>query len=510
MSSLPNNLLKRSQIRGYQTRVEDEIVDVPCAMLQVDMGLGKTVMTLSALRRLFDSFTLTRVLVIAPLLVAEETWPTEIETWEHTRVLTYEVITGDQTRRESRVTKAADIHIVNRENLTWLIDFWGDKWPYDAVVIDEISGFKNPSRKTKPTKKAVAEAAAEIERLENLGRKNPKVTAKTYPTRFGALCKVQHKLRWIVGLTGTPAPNGLIDLWSQYYLLDRGQRLGSTFKAFRDRWFDKDYMGYKYTPKAHAFDEIMAAVADITISMDSEDYLELPPRIDIPVKVRFPAKVMAAYKKFERTLLLEEHDIEAVNEGVLTGKLLQLANGSIYDENKQPIYIHALKLDALERIVEENPGQPILVAYSYQFDLPQIRKRFPKAKIITEEIDGQGKSAIKMWNAGKIEMLVVHPASAGHGLNLQHGGYIAVWYGLTWSLELYMQFNKRLHRSGQKADRVLIYHIIAEGTVDERVLETLAEKNTTQALVIKASALDYIPKKPRVESYIDGDWEELI
>lgn len=507
MSCFPDKILTRSQIRGYQSRVEDIIVEAPCAMLQIDMGLGKTVITLSALRRLFDCFALTRVLVIAPLLVAEETWPTEIETWEHTRVLTYEVLTGDPERRESRARRKADIHIINRENLTWLIDFWGPDWPYQAVVIDEISGFKNPSRKTKPTKKAVAEALAEIERLENLGRKNPKVTAKTYPTRFGALCKVLPKLSWVVGLTGTPAPNGLIDLWSQYYLLDRGQRLGSTFKAFRDRWFDSDYMGYKYTPKAHAFDEIMALVADITISMDSADYLELPPRIDIPIKVRFPAKVMASYKKFERTLLLEEHDIEAVNEGVLTGKLLQLANGSVYDEEKKVIQIHDLKLEAVERVVEENPGQPILVAYSYKFDLEKLRKRFPKAKVITEKVEGPEKSVIKQWNAGKVEMLIVHPASAGHGLNLQHGGYIAVWYGLPWSLELYQQFNKRLHRSGQKADRVLIYHIIAEGTVDERVMLTLAEKDTTQAKVIAASALKYTPK---VESYIDAECEELI
>ena len=514
-SSTARPLLTREKIRKYQGKVIVRAQRRKYLMLQIDMGLGKTIMVLTAARYLLDRFEIRRLLVIAPLLVAEETWPDEIESWEHTRPLTYEVITGDAERRASRAMIDAEVHIINRENLPWLVEFWGDKWPYDAAAIDEISGFKNPARKTKPTKKAAEEALMEEERLRAKGHTNPRVTAKRFDTRFGAFCKIRKHLNWVIGMTGTPAPNGLIDLWSQYYMLDQGERLGTTFTAFRDRWFDSDYMKYKWTPKAHAFDEIMDLVKDITISMDSADYLELPPRVDIPVNVYLSAKQMKDYKRFERTLLLEEHDIEAVNEGVLTQKLLQLANGSIYDEDKKAIQIHDLKLDALERIIEEHPGQPILVAYSYKFDVEKLKKRFKHARFIKDEPDAEGRSAVKAWNAGKVELLIVHPASAGHGLNLQHGGYIAAWYGLPWSLELYMQFNKRLHRSGQKADRVLIYHILAKDTVDERVLAALRSKDADQARVIAASKMEYSEEEleeDRVETSdgIYADVEDLI
>lgn len=478
---------KRSKRRKYQCRVSRRIQKMNCAMLQIDMGLGKTGTVLDAARALFDQFEIRRLLVVAPLLVAEETWPDEIEVWEHTRVLSYEVLTGDVERRSVRARIPADIHIINRENLPWLVDFWGDDWPYDAAVIDEISGFKNPRKRTNPTKAAQAEAEKKMEEAARRG-KSIRVAAKRNVTRFGAFCKVRKYMRWVIGLTGTPAPNGLLDLWSQYYMLDQGYRLGSDYKAFTDRWFDSDYMGYKFTPKPHAFREIMDLIADITISMDSADYIELPPRVNIPVYVTFPEKVMKSYKKFERTFLLEEHDIEAVSEGVLTQKLLQLANGSVYDEEKSPVEIHDLKLEALERVVEEHPGQPILVAYSYKFDVAKIKKRFKHA--VTLEDDPR---AVKNWNAGKIGMLIVHPASAGHGLNLQHGGYIAVWYGLPWSLEWYMQFNKRLHRPGQRAERVLIYHLLARGTVDERVMAALVEKTAQQESVIQASLYRYEP-----------------
>jgi SNF2 family DNA or RNA helicase len=490
---------RRTKMRKYQRRVSRRIQKMGCAMLQIDMGLGKTGTVLDAARHLFDQFEIRQLLVVAPLLVAEETWPDEIEVWEHTRLLSYEVITGDVARREARVRIKADIHIINRENLPWLIDFWGDKWPYDAAVIDEISGFKNPRKMTDPTKAAQAEAEAKMAAAAKRG-KTIRVAAKRNRTRFGAFCKVRKYMRWVIGMTGTPAPNGLLDLWSQYYMLDQGYRLGSDFKSFTDRWFDSDYMGYKFTPKANAFREIMALIADITISMDSADYIELPPRVNIPIYVTFPDKVMKSYKKFERTFLLEEHDIEAVSEGVLTQKLLQLANGSVYDEEKTPVEIHDLKLEALERVVEENPGQPILVAYSYKFDVAKIKKRFKHA--VTLEDDPK---AVKNWNAGKIQMLVVHPASAGHGLNLQYGGYIAVWYGLPWSLEWYMQFNKRLHRPNQKAERVLIYHLLAKGTVDERVMAALIEKAAEQDNVIQASLYRYNPEtddEPAVEGEI--------
>lgn len=489
----------RSKRRKYQRRVSNRIQNMKCAMLQIDMGMGKTGTVLDAARALFDQLEISRLLVVAPLLVAEETWPDEIDVWEHTRLLTYEVITGDAERREARVRIKADIHIINRENLPWLVDFWGDDWPYDAAVIDEISGFKNPRKMTNPTKTAVAEAEAKMAEAARRG-KTIKVAAKRNKTRFGAFCKVRKHLRWVIGMTGTPAPNGLLDLWSQYYMLDQGFRLGSSYKAFTDRWFNSDFKGYTFTAKENAFSEIMDLISDITISMESTDYVELPPRMNIPLYVTLPEKVMKAYKKFERTFLLEEHDIEAVSEGVLTQKLLQLANGSVYDEDKSPVEIHCLKLEALERVVEENPGQPILVAYSYKFDVAKIKKRFKQA--VTLEDDPK---AVKNWNAGKIQMLIVHPASAGHGLNLQHGGYIAVWYGLPWSLEWYMQFNKRLHRPGQKADRVLIYHLLARGTVDERVLAALVEKTAEQENVIRASLYQYNPEtddEPALEGEI--------
>ena len=509
LSSTGRKILTRDKIRKYQTRVIRRAQKQKYLMLQIDMGLGKTIMVLTAARYLLDRFEIRRLLVIAPLLVAEETWPEELESWEHTRPITYEVLTGTAERREARARIDAEVHIINRENLPWLVEFWGDDWPYDAAAIDEISGFKNPARKTKPTKKAVEEALREEERLLAKGIANPKVKVQRFDTRFGAFCKIRKKLTWVIGMTGTPAPNGLIDLWSQYYMLDQGERLGTSFTAFRDRWFDSDYMKYKWTPRSYAFDEIMGLVKDITISMDSADYLELPPRVDIPVMVHLSDKQMKDYKRFERTCLLEEHDIEAVNEGVLTGKLLQLANGSIYDEDKKAIQIHDLKLDALERIVAEHPGQPILVAYSYLFDVAKLKKRFPKARFIKEKPENGDRTVIKDWNAGKVEMLIVHPASAGHGLNLQHGGYIAAWYGLPWSLELYMQFNKRLHRSGQKADRVLIYHILAAGTVDERVMQVLQSKNVDQSRVIAASKMEYSAEEDEEPVSIAGDFADV-
>lgn len=449
------------------------IVDKPGVMLTLDPGLGKTVTTLTALRDLIDTFQVTRALVIAPLLVAEETWPPEIEDWEHTRVLSYEVLTGPADRRESRARIPSDLHIINKENVPWLVEFWGDAWPYDCLVVDESSCFRNPSKKNKPSKKEVEKYALDPEHTPK-----PKGTI----TRFGALCKIRNKLQKVVLLTGTPCPNGLLDLWSQYYLIDGGVRLGSSFSAFRSRWFESYYMGFKWSPRPGALEAITSRIADVTLSMRAEDWLKLPDRLDNIVRVHLPERVLKQYKEFERTMLLSEHDIEAVNNGVLTGKLLQCANGSCYDESGNAKELHELKAKALDTLIEEANGKPVLVAYSYQFDLEKLRSRYKGAEVL-----GENPGCVKRWNAGQIPVLLAHPASASFGLNLQHGGFITVWYGLPWSLEHYIQFNARLLRSGQTAEKVIIHHIVADGTIDDRVLAVLADKDADQRAVVDAT-----------------------
>ena len=463
----------RSDLREYQNIGVGMILSKPGVLLTLDPGLGKTVTTLTALRDLIDTFQITRALVVAPLLVAEETWPAEIEDWSHTRVLTYEVLTGPAERRASRATRKTDIHIINKENLPWLVEFWGDRWPYDCLVIDESSCFRNPSKRNKPSKKDVEAYALDPQHV-------PK--PKGSITRFGALCKVREHFDKVILLTGTPCPNGLMDLWSQLFLIDGGQRLGYSFNAFRNRWFESDYMGYKWTPRSGALENITKAIQDVTLSMRAEDWLVLPERIDNIIRVRLPEKVLKQYKEFERTLYLEEMDLEAVNNGVLTQKILQLANGSVYNEEKEPFEFHDLKARALDALIEEADGNPVLVAYSYQFDLEKLRKRYKGAEVI-----GEQPGCVTRWNRGEIPVLLAHPASASFGLNLQHGGFITVWYGLPWSLEHYLQFNARLLRSGQKNESVIIHHIIADGTVDNRVLDVLRDKAADQNAVIQAT-----------------------
>lgn len=491
-------LRKQADLRISQHKIVECMVGNEEFMVTADMGVGKTGAALTAARRLLDCGRLANVLIIAPLLVAEETWPEEIECWAHTRSFDYEVLTGAPDRREQRARRLPELSIINRENIPWLIAFWEKNggWPYDGVVIDEISSFKNPTKRNKPTKKAVEERTAEIIRSLPKGLSDEEIEEKVSKelkklrgqlTRFGALCTVRKHIEWIVGLTGTPSPNGMEDIYSQYYLLDQGLRLGSSFSKYRTRYFDGDYMGYKYTLKPGAFELITNQIKDITISMKTEDFVDMPPIVYNTVKVKLPPAVMKAYKKFERDLVLEEHDIEAVNSGVLTGKLLQLANGSVYDEERTPIEIHSLKLEALDRIIEEAQGQPVFVAYSYQFDLEKLKKKYPKAEVV-----GEAKNVVKRWNEGRIQLLLAHPQSAGHGLNLQYGGCITVWYGLCWSLEYYQQLNKRLHRPGQ-TKTVFIHHIVAEGTMDERVMNILPEKDATQDALIEVTR--WLPQK---------------
>ncbi len=445
--------------------MSDAVYRTPGLLLASYMGSGKTVSVLTAIRRQLDEFAVHRVLVVAPLLVAETTWPDEIAKWRHTRVLTYEVITGSEQRRLNRLKIDADIHIINRENIPWLWKTLKDDWPYDWVVWDESSRLKAGKKRTSGGKKVREDGTVAKPRL----------------SEFGAICAARKHIRRVTELTGTPAPNGLQDLWGQIYLLDQGERLGKTRTAFESRWFQKDYMGYKIEPFPHSEEQIMGRIQDVMLCLKEEDYADLPPLVPNTVEAPLPAMVMKGYRDFERTLVAEEYDVEAVSKGVLTNKLLQYANGSLYNEDREDLHVHDAKIKALERIVEEAAGQPILVAYSFQFDLKRILKKFPRATVLRKK----DPDAIRRWNAGEIDMLLVHPASAGHGLNLQAGGNIAVWFGLNWSLELYQQFNKRLHRDGQKR-KVFLHHIVAPGTVDEDVLKALRSKGATQDAVTDA------------------------
>lgn len=482
----------KSELRVSQEKIVDLTIANFEFMVAADMGIGKTGAMLTLIDYLIWSYQACNILVVAPKLVAEETWPNEIERWEHTHDLNYEVLTGSPERREQRARRLAPLSIINRENLVWLMRFWeaNGGWPYDVVIIDEMSGFKNPTKRNKPTKVQVQNVIdAVIKSLpkgytdEDLEAESSRQLKKLKGelTRFGCLCKVRRNIERIYGMTGTPSPNGMLDIWSQYYLLDQGERLESSFSAYRTRWFDSDYMKYKWTLKPGAFDMIVERIRDITVSMKTEDFVDMPDVIYSTHEVTLPPKVMKAYKQFEKDLILAEHDIEAVNEGVLTGKLLQLANGSVYNEDGEAIEIHSLKLEMLDQLIESAAGQPVLVAYSYKFDLEKLRKRYPKA-----EVAGEGKNLEKRWNNGEIPILLAHPQAVGHGLNLQYGGCITIWYGLCWSLEYYQQLNKRLARPGQ-VNTVFIHHIVAVGTVDERVMDVLPEKEATQDALIEAT-----------------------
>ena len=478
----PETILYAFNFRAYQRWMADKIVELDGVFLGAEMGLGKTGATLWAIRQLIDSGEIKKVLVIAPLRVAEETWPEEIRTWDFARDLTYRVVTGNEDERRAALREPAQITIINRENLLWLLKGIGMKrWNFDMIVYDEGSRLKRGVLQTNPKPNAKGE------------------TPKPRLTELGCLTRVSGKTKKIVILSGTPSPNGLVDLFGPIFAIDQGKRLGSSITAFKQRWFVEDRYTRAVRPQVGAEDQIMSRIEDIFFSLKEEDYLDLPPLIIRDHKVKLPKKAMAAYREMEREMELEvkraqgdQEVIEAVNRGVLTQKLLQIANGSIYtgpiwDEMKEDwlpkesVHLHSAKLDVLESIVEEAAGRPILVAYSFQFDKDAIRKRFPFARVF-----GERKSDMRDWNAGNIRMLITHPASAGHGLNFQKASNIAVWYGLTWSLELYRQFVKRLHRSGQKSDRVFLHRILAEGTADMSVVEVLNQRGATQDQITDA------------------------
>ncbi len=434
---------------NYQEYAKDWIIDKECSGLFLDMGLGKTVITLTGIQELLhDYFDVSKVLVIAPLRVAETTWEEEINKWDHINYLTISKILGPKKEREDALRRKADIYIINRENVTWLVDTLKNKWNFDMVVIDELSSFKSHKAQ-----------------------------------RFKSLRKVRPLIKRIVGLTGTPSPNGLIDLWPQLYLLDKGERLGKTLTGYRDRYFLPDkrnqHIIFSYKLKPEAEKRIYEKIEDICISMKAKDYLNLPERVNnvVPVVLKDKEK----YDQFERELLLEleEGDVVANNAAALTNKLLQFANGAIYDEDGEVRLIHDDKLDALDDLIEAANGKPVLVFYSFIHDKDRIKERYKNARTLETAED------IKKWNNGQIEILLAHPASAGHGLNLQVGGHIIIWFGLTWSLELYMQANARLDRQGQK-ETVIIHHLVAKGTVDEDVMNALENKEVGQEALLKA------------------------
>lgn len=456
--------MNESNLWPYQTHSRDHIIDVPFCGLFLEMGLGKTVTTLSAINRLIFNLDVSKVLIIAPKRVAESVWMQEAEKWEHLEGLRFSKITGTAKQREKALRADADVYLLGRDNVVWICGQYGGAFlPFDMLIIDESSSFKNPKS-----------------------------------IRFKALKKVRNSFSRIVLLTGTPAPNGLLDIWPQIFLLDGGQRLGRFITNFRDEYFKPDARNgstiFSHKLRAPGSEqEIFEKIEDIVISMKAEDYLDLPGRIVNDILIDFPTHIAKTYEEFKRDMVLQiiiddlldgNGEISALTAAALSNKLLQFTNGAVYDEDRRVHEFHDLKLDALEEIVENLQGKPILVAVNFKHDATRIKKRFPKLKV--EELKNQ--QTIDDWNAGKIDLLVMHPASGGHGLNLQKGGNHIVWFGLIWGLELYQQLNARLDRQGQKY-LVYIHRLLIRGTIDQKVgrrLEGKAEKQDDLMAAVKA------------------------
>lgn len=458
--------LTRDMMRPYQNWMSDKIIELPACLLGAEMGLGKTGAVLRAIVDLMAAGTIRKALIIAPLRVAEETWPAEIAKWDFSRHLTYRVVTGTEEERIAALRYGpVDITIVNRENFLWLRKRLGVKrWVFDMLVYDESSRLKSGRTRTEPKPRAD-------------GTMPPKRM-----TELGVISSIRHRTKKVVELSGTPSPNGLIDLWGPIFALDQGKRLGTSITSYRNRWFRENTFTRRWEPFEHSEREIMHRIRDVFFSLREEDYLKLPPMMAVDHYCEMTPPQMKRYRDFEKEMAIEVKNaagdkemIEAVNNGVLTNKLLQFSNGSLYTSEREAVKIHEHKLDVLDSIMEEALGQPVLVAYSFQFDKAAIKKRFPYVRVF-----GESATDMRDWNAGKIRMMLTHPASAGHGLNFQHGSSIAVWYGLTWSLELYRQFIKRLHRSGQKAEKVFLHRIMTRGTADEDILPVLRTRGATQ------------------------------
>lgn len=436
----------------YQEYCIQRILDTENLGLFLDMGLGKTIITLSAIKELmYDRFKINKTLVIAPKKVAEATWQNEIEKWEELKFLRSSTVLGTERQRIKALNTPADIYIINRDNVVWLVDYYKNDWPFDMVVCDEFSSFKNHQSK-----------------------------------RFKALASIKPHIKKLVGLTGTPSPNGLLDLWSQVYLLDGGKRLSPSFYSFRNSYFEGDYMGFNYKPRNFTQKEITEKISDICISMKADDYLQLPECTDNIIPVVLDKKAEKSYRQMEKDAVLEienADDIDATSAAALSTKLLQLANGAVYDENRNYHEIHNCKIEAFMETLEQLQGKNVLVFYNFKHDLERLKKVLSKNKINFRKLES--KEDQKDWNEGKINVLLTHPASSAYGLNLQEGGNHVIWFGLNWNYELYIQANKRLHRQGQK-EKVIIHHLVTSGTRDEDVMEALRRKEDAQEYVLES------------------------
>ena len=444
-------------LHNYQVVAKDFIIGHPYAAVILDMGMGKTATTLSAVNELmFDRFEVTKVLVIAPLRVANTVWSDEIEQWAELRHLRYSKIVGTPKQRKVALQKDADVYIVNRENLPWLVEQCSPYFKWDMVVIDELSSFKSWQSK-----------------------------------RFKAFMAMRPYMKRIVGLTGTPSSNGLMDLFAEFKVIDGGERLGRFIGEFRSRYFEEGRRNgsivYEYIPMDYAECQIQDKISDITISMKALDYLDMPDLISTKKLVRMSEKEKEKYSQFKKEYVLSELDgleVTAANAASLTNKLVQLSNGAVYSDYHTVVALHEQKLDALEDILESANGEPVLVAYWFKHDLARITGRLEKLKVTSRVL--KTEEDIREWNKGNVPVGLIHPAGAGHGLNLQKGGHHLVWFGLTWSLELYQQTNARLWRQGQEAETVVIQHIVTEGTIDEEILKALGNKDAQQERLIEA------------------------
>lgn len=448
------NLLQRQMLHDYQNFSIDFILDHPCAALFLDCGLGKTIITLTAIRELIDEGEISRVLVVGPLRIARDVWADEARKWEHLSDLTVAVAVGTAQERLAAVKSDAQVVTIGRDNIDWLVNKSGvnlERLGFDMIVLDELSSFK------------------------------------AYDSnRSKAIYKLQPRMKRMVGLTGTPSSNGLIDLFSEFKVLDGGIRLGRFVSRFREMYFRPGWgngtIVYNYIPLPGAEERIYQRISDITVSMRAIDHLDMPELLSLTVQVHMDKSEYAHYKTLQRDLVMEldGHEIDAKSAVGLCGKLAQMANGAIYTDDGETLVIHDRKLDALEDLIEAAQDRPVMIAYWYKHDRARIKARFPQARDITSSKD------IADWNERKIPVGLIHPASAGHGLNLQAGGNVLIWFGLTWSLELYQQCNARLWRQGQREQTVTIYHIITSGTIDERVMKALANKDATQTALIEA------------------------
>ena len=435
---------------NYQNYAKDFILAHKVSALFLDCGLGKTITTLTAINELmYDSFEISKVLIIAPLRVAQSTWKEEIEKWDHLNLLRYSIAVGDEKERLKALKQNSDIYIINRENVDWLVTKSGIDFNFDMLIIDELSSFKSHTSK-----------------------------------RFKSLLKIRPYFERVVGLTGTPSSNGLMDLWAEFRVLDLGERLGRYITHYRNEYFLPDKRNgaiiFSYKPQINAEERIYRRLADMTISMKSTEYLKMPELILNELEINLDEEDQMKYKKFKKEMVMaiQEKEIDAINTASLSNKLIQLANGSIYDEDKKFYEVHNKKLDKLEEIIESANGKPVLISYWFKADKERIEKRFKVKEIKTAD-------DIKQWNMGIINLALIHPASAGHGLNLQSGGSTLVWFSLTWSLELYQQTNARLYRQGQK-DTVVIHHLITKNTIDEDIMKSLKRKDKTQEALMKA------------------------